>query len=71
MSFVAGHGAGDNPPVQNADQKPLRPDPKFALDVAMGIVPRPDQIASAPKFHNGLFIVGLEGSDLYLHRKAR
>ena len=57
MALVTCQHACDNLTVKNADQKQFRSDTKFPLDVQVGIIPRPNQVTSPPKRHDGLLVV--------------
>lgn len=65
VSFVASHDRCDHLPVQVTDQKQIWPDPNFALNVPVRIVPRAYQITVSPQCHNGFLIVRLKCSDFH------
>jgi len=57
MALVTGHHASNNLTVKNAYQKQFRPDATLALNVSMGIIPGPNQVASLPKGHDRFLVV--------------
>ena len=57
MALVTCHHTGDDLMVKNTHQKQFRSDTQFALNVQVRIIPRPNQVTSPPKRHDGLLVV--------------
>jgi len=65
MPFVTCHDTGDNVAILHTHQKQFRPDTKLALNVSVRIIPRPNQVASPPKFNDSVLVFRLKRTDLH------
>jgi len=65
MAFVPGHDAGDQLPVDNADEKELGRHFKLSADIGDGIVVGYDEAATVPEGDDRGFVAGLIRSDFH------